>query len=56
MLLAIVFLFSGITTIFAIVGLLIGGYSIYWFAVHAEYFNPALSSETAQPIQPAGDS
>jgi hypothetical protein len=38
MLLLIGLLFSGLFP--AVIGLVIGGYCVYWFAAHGEYFKP----------------
>jgi hypothetical protein len=54
LLLLIALLFSGL--FFAVIGLLIGGYCLYWFAAHAEYFNPNPSAGTPPPTRPTGDS
>ena len=41
MLVSIVLLFSGVASVPILIGLAIGGYSIYWFAAHGEYFGSA---------------
>jgi hypothetical protein len=38
--LTIIFMFNGLVTIPILIGLFVGGYTIYWFATNGRYFMP----------------
>ena len=46
MLVGMIILLSGIVSVSSVVGLAVGGYTLYWFAVHGEYFQSTSPSET----------